>query len=83
MAATATFSCVCGIQKASSNHWILAIRTANSIRFIPWDWSLAFNDDVIVLCGEGCAASLLSRSLGDWKEDAIRGMALEPLRRAA
>ena len=65
MAATATFTCVCGVQKASSNHWLLATRTAGSVRFIPWDWSLAFNDDVIVLCGERCAAALLSRGRAD------------------
>ena len=29
---------------------------------------MALRDDVIVLCGEGCAAALLSRLLGEWKE---------------
>ena len=70
MAATATFTCVCGVQKESSNHWILAMRTANSIRFVPWDWNLATSDNVLVLCGEHCAAALLSRSLGAWKQPA-------------
>ena len=83
MAATATFTCVCGIQKATSNHWILAMRTPNGVRFIPWDWSLAFNEDVIILCGERCAASLLSRSMGDWKERAVAGAALDALPAAA
>jgi hypothetical protein len=34
---------------------------------MPWDLKLAQSDEIIVLCGEGCAAALLSRSLGDWK----------------
>lgn len=34
---------------------------------MPWDWDLALNSDIVVLCGEGCASALLSRSLGDWK----------------
>jgi hypothetical protein len=67
MAATPTFTCLCGTQRKSSNHWILALRTPGSIKFIPWDWNLALSDNVIILCGEGCAAALLSRSLGDWK----------------
>ncbi len=70
MAATPTFSCLCGVQRKTSNHWILALRTPQSIKFIPWDWNLALSDNVIVLCGEGCAAALLSRSLGDWKRPA-------------
>jgi hypothetical protein len=34
---------------------------------MPWDANLALEDNVIVLCGERCAAGLLSRCLGDWK----------------
>jgi hypothetical protein len=34
---------------------------------MPWDWDLAMSSDIIVLCGEGCASALLSRSLGEWK----------------
>jgi hypothetical protein len=34
---------------------------------MPWDAKLALKEDVIVLCGERCAAALLSRCLGDWK----------------
>lgn len=67
MAATPTFTCVCGVQKKSTNHWILAICTSHEVRFMPWDWNLALDDNVTVLCGERCAAALLSRSLGDWK----------------
>ena len=67
MAATATFTCICGVQKATSNHWILAICTPNNVKFSPWDWNLALSDNVIVLCGEGCATALLSRSLSEWK----------------
>ena len=67
MAATPTFTCTCGVQKKTSNHWILAICTSHDVRFMPWDWNLALDENVIVLCGERCAAGLLSRSMGDWK----------------
>ena len=71
MAATATFTCTCGVEKKSTNHWILALRTPDNIKFVPWDWSLALADNVIILCGERCAAALLSRSLGSWKENGV------------
>ena len=67
MAATHLFTCTCGIQKKTSNHWILAIVSPGSIKFVPWDAKLAMLEDVIVLCGEGCAAALLSRCMGEWK----------------
>lgn len=67
MAATPIFTCTCGIQKKTSNHWILAITSSHDVRFMPWDMNLAMDEHVIVLCGERCAAALLSRSLGDWK----------------
>ena len=70
MAVEMLFTCVCGTQKKTSNHWVLAKTTANGITFMPWDWNLAMSSDIIILCGEGCAASLLSRSLGDWKRSA-------------
>ena len=68
MAATHLFTCVCGVQKKTSNHWVLATVSRGNVRFLPWDSSLAMRDDVIVLCGEGCAAALLSRCLGEWKQ---------------
>ncbi len=68
MAATPVFTCVCGTQRKTSNHWILAVRNSYGIKFTTWDWNLALSDNVIVLCGEGCAASLLSRSLGEWNQ---------------
>jgi hypothetical protein len=67
MAATPLFTCTCGVQKKTSNHWILAITSAHDVKFMPWDANLALKDNVIVLCGERCAAALLSRCLGDWK----------------
>jgi hypothetical protein len=67
MAAVTLFTCVCGVQKKTSNHWVLAKITKSGITFMPWDWDLAMNHDIIVLCGEGCASALLSRSLGEWK----------------
>ncbi len=67
MAATPLFTCTCGVQKKTSNHWILAITSAHDVKFMPWDANLALQDNVTVLCGERCAAALLSRCLGDWK----------------
>lgn len=83
MASTATFTCLCGVQKTTSNHWILAVRTPHYVKFSPWDWNLALNDNVIVLCGEGCAAALLSRSLGDWKNTDLRSTSRELMPAAA
>ena len=71
MAATHLFTCTCGVQKKTSNHWILAIVNPGSIKFVPWDAKLAMREDVIVLCGERCAAKLLSQSLGDWKQTSV------------
>ena len=68
MAATTLFTCLCGLQKKTSNHWVLAKKTQSGITFMPWDWNLALSGDIVVLCGEGCAAALLSRSLGEWKQ---------------
>ena len=71
MAATHLFTCLCGVQKKTTNHWILAMVTPGSLRFVPWDTRLAMKEDVIVLCGEGCATALLSRSLGEWKQASV------------
>jgi hypothetical protein len=70
MAMTPVYTCLCGTQKKTTNHWVLASVAPTGITFMPWDWKLAQNDDIIVLCGEGCAAALLSRSLGEWKQAA-------------
>jgi hypothetical protein len=67
MAAITLFTCLCGVQKKTSNHWVLAKVTSRGITFMPWDTDLAMSRDIVILCGEGCAASLLSRSLGEWK----------------
>jgi hypothetical protein len=48
------------------------------ITFMPWDINLAFDDKIIVLCGEGCAAALLSRYMGDWKRPSAHTMVTEP-----
>jgi hypothetical protein len=67
MAATSLFTCTCGIQKKTTNHWVLAKVSTGGITFMPWDTALAFEDEIIVLCGERCASALLSRYMGDWK----------------
>jgi hypothetical protein len=71
MAMTTLFTCLCGVQKKTSNHWVLARQTSCGITFMPWDINLAMSSDIVVLCGEGCAAALLSRSLGDWKRPVV------------
>jgi hypothetical protein len=68
MASTSLFTCLCGVQKKTSNHWVLAKVTSGGITFMPWDIHLAHRDDIVVLCGEGCATALLSRSLGEWRQ---------------
>ena len=68
MAMTPLFTCLCGTQKKNTNHWVLARVTDAKVQFVPWDSKLAQQDDIIVLCGEACAAALLSRALGDWKQ---------------
>ena len=73
MASTSLFTCVCGVQKKTSNHWVLAKVTSRCITFMPWDSQIAHHDDVVVLCGEGCAAALLSRSMGEWKQAKLPG----------
>lgn len=72
MAAITLFTCLCGVQKKTSNHWVLAKVTSRGITFMPWDTDLAMSRDIVILCGEGCAASLLSRSLGEWKRPVAR-----------
>jgi hypothetical protein len=71
MAAISVYTCVCGVQKKTSNHWVLAKVTSYGVTFMPWDAELARSRDITILCGEGCAASMLSRSLGDWKKPAV------------
>jgi hypothetical protein len=78
MAMKALFTCVCGIQKKTSNHWVLAKVSSRGISFMPWDINLAMSKDIVILCGEGCAAALLSRSLGEWKQPAANVTVIEP-----
>lgn len=80
MAVSPTFTCVCGVQKKTSNHWILAKVTSRGITFMPWDWDMALSNDIITLCGEGCASALLSRSLGDWKRPPVSTNGVTPIR---
>jgi hypothetical protein len=79
MAATPEFICICGIQKKVSNHWVLARFTPLGIEFMPWDLKLALDDNVIVLCGEGCATAALSRCLGEWNHAHSVTPAVPPL----
>jgi hypothetical protein len=83
MAATPLFTCTCGVQKKTSNHWILAVTSAHDVKFMPWDANLALEDHVIILCGERCAAGLLSRCLGDWKASEYTTTPVSAVARAA
>jgi hypothetical protein len=78
MAASTLFTCICGVQKKTSNHWVMARVTRTGVVFMPWDWNLALNDDIIILCGEGCSVSLLSRHMGGWKQNAVIQASQEP-----
>lgn len=71
MAAFTMFTCVCGVQKKTSNHWVLAKITEDGVTFMPWDWELALRPEIIVLCGERCSVKLLSQHLGEWKQSAV------------
>lgn len=51
MAVTPLFTYVCGIQKKTTNHWVLAEVKGSDIRFMPWDSNLALREDIIVLGG--------------------------------
>jgi len=78
MAVIATYTCVCGVQKKTSNHWVLARVTPHGIGFMPWDSNIARSNEILTLCGEGCATALLSRSLGDWKQAVPAAPVSEP-----
>jgi hypothetical protein len=36
------------------------------IWFMQWDQDLAMREEIVVLRGEGCAATVLSRALSEW-----------------
>ena len=55
----------CGVQKKESNHWVLAfVNTERALNFWPWSDDVP---DAIHLCGEGCAAKVLSKQVASWK----------------
>jgi hypothetical protein len=56
----------CGVQKKESNHWVLAfVSTVGGLNF--WPWSDISDSRAIHLCGEGCAAKVLSKQIASWK----------------
>lgn len=60
----------CGVQKQESNHWVLAFSLSGigvHVVFQPWDDKDADEDGVLTLCGEGCAAKVLSKEISKWK----------------
>lgn len=63
----------CGVQKQESNHWVVGFiwpPGSAPISFLPWpDAGPQGNSpNVIHLCGEGCAAKVLSKQIAKWKE---------------
>ena len=76
MASIATFTCLCGARKQTSNHWILAQRTRHSIKFLPWDWALASQRQCRHPLRRGLRRRPPRRSLGDWKQASIAALTL-------
>lgn len=55
------FHCdVCGKKKEASNHWWIAFQVTG-FGIWPWDSDLARHENATHLCGEGCAAKLMSK----------------------
>ena len=58
----------CGVHKKESNHWVLAEIDGISMRMTPWDEFIATAPHPpLHLCGEGCAAKVLSKQIASWK----------------
>lgn len=55
----------CGVQKKESNHWVIAFVSTDRANFYPW--AEGAHPDVLHLCGEGCAAKVLSKQVASWK----------------
>ena len=76
MAITENITCdVCGTQKGEANHWMLwrageivpgVDGKVGGVQFAPWHPELYHL--YRHLCGESCAARLLSRSIEDWQQ---------------
>lgn len=67
MAVVHTYTCICGTEESATKGWILAEVRSDAIAFLPWNHDTASRDDIITLCGERCATTLLSRSMGEWE----------------
>lgn len=62
MSLLSTYICdQCGKQKETSNHWWIAIISNSKIAFFPWITGFAVDSKATHLCGEGCAAKLMSQ----------------------
>jgi len=70
-----TYACdECGAVKQQSNHWVLAWSSerlgrhvGRHVSFVPWLADATDRDSLIHLCGEGCAAKVLSKAIAGWK----------------
>lgn len=58
----------CGTPRTPSNHWLMANIKYTRIEVMPWEEGTAATDETILhLCGEGCAAKILSRQVSTWR----------------
>jgi len=79
MMAEAATCDVCGKSRGEVNHWYLRIPSTvwrepgrpNPLAFVlaEWDDEIAREPGVGHLCGAGCAATALSRALGEKKDE--------------
>lgn len=59
----------CGAVKKESNHWLVfRLHEPPMMIFHPWDARECDDRYSIHICGEACAAKLVSRQIAKWKE---------------
>ena len=69
MAVTPVFTCICGVQKKTTNHWVLASVTPLGITFLPWDWKLAeWQGRHHCAVRRGVRRGPVEPLAGDWKQ---------------
>jgi hypothetical protein len=62
-----TYQCeLCPAVKQQSNHWLLALVYGAAVHFYPWDADVPDRDELKHICGQGCAAKLLSQTIEAW-----------------
>lgn len=78
----ASYKCdECGVQKQESNHWVICLHR-NWLEFWPWSEEMAIKSGFLHLCGEGCAAKVLSKqiaSVATYELKEVKEGKLEPV----